>query len=97
MESAHINNSIKENIIMLKKKMKTSGNLHAYYTILLKEKLDLFHYHAIQQRYKQTKPKPQTLATENIKEQKNVINFKLQYNQQDPSVLISTHIFNSND
>ena len=83
MKSAHINTSIKGNIIMLKKKVKTSGNLHAYYKILLKEKLDFFHYYVNQQRYKQTKLKTQTLATENIKEQKSVINFKLQYSQQD--------------
>ena len=57
MRSTYINNSIKDNIIVLKKKVKTSGNLHAYYKILLKEKLDLFHYHVNQQRYKQTKPK----------------------------------------
>ena len=71
--------------------------LHAYYKILLKEKLDLFHYRVNQQRYKQMKLKPQTLAIENIKEPKNVINFKRQHSQQDPNVLESTHIFNSND
>ena len=97
MKSTHINNSIKGNIIMLKKRVKTSGNLHAYYKILLKEKLDLFHYQVNQQRYKQIKTKLQTLATENIKTRKNVTNFKLQYSQQDPNVLESTHIFNSND
>ena len=98
MQSAQINNSIKGNIIMLKKRVKTSGNLHAYYKILLKEKLDLFHYHVNQQKYKQVKSKPQILAIENInKEPKNVINFKIQHRQQDLNVLESTHIFNSND
>ena len=43
------------------------------------------------------KPKPQTLAIENIKEPKNVTNFKIQHRQQDLNVLESTHIFNSND
>ena len=49
VKSAHTNNSIKENIIKLKKKVKTSESLHAYYKILLKErKLDHFHIHVNQ-------------------------------------------------
>ena len=76
MKSAHTNNSIKENIIKLKKKVKTSESLHAYYKILLKEKLDHFHIHVNQRRYEQMKSRHQTPNTVSNKP-KSVIKTKL--------------------
>ncbi len=54
-KSAQINMSIKAEIIMIKKKLKTNINLHTYYKNLLRERLNYFHQHVNQQKYNQTK------------------------------------------
>ena len=56
MKSAQINTSIKTEIIMLKKKVKTDMKLHTYYKNLLRERLNYFHQHVSQQKYNQPKP-----------------------------------------
>ena len=90
----HINTSIKEDIITLKKKVKTTQYLHTYYKILLKGKLDHFQCHVNNQlRNQQMKSKDFPIKIKH----KNVIKFKSQNDLHDPKRFESTHIFNSND
>ena len=91
--SAHINSSIKEDLIRLKKKLKTA-NVHPYHKILLKEKLNHFHNHVNQQRYKL---KRINCITANTKERNIITFFKSRSFKQNLEALESTHIFNSND
>ena len=93
-QSTQINTSIKEDLIKLKKKLKTTNNIHVYYKELLKEKLSIFHQHVNRQKYSQAKKiqNPQL-----FKEQKSITEFfKLQQTKHYTKVE-STDIFNSND
>ena len=94
-QSTQINTSIKEDLIKLKKKLKTTNNIHVYYKELLKEKLSIFHQHINRQKYSQAKRKIQNPQL--FKEQKSITEFfKLQQTKHYTKVE-STDIFNSND
>ena len=56
-QSTQINTRIKEDLVKLKKELKTAKNLHVYYKMLLKRKLNHFHQHVNQQKYSQIKNK----------------------------------------
>ena len=81
--------------VKLKKKLKTTNNLHVYYKMLLKEKLNYFHQHVNQQMYSQTKRKIQNPPL--INEQKSITDFFKPQQDKHYIEIDSTDIFNSND
>jgi hypothetical protein len=95
MKSAQINASIKAEIIMLKKKVKTHMKLHTYYKNLLRKILNDFHQHVSQQKYNQFKPKVQN-PTDSSK-QKTITKFFRSQHTKKSTASESTYIFNSND
>ena len=89
-KSAQINSDIRDEIIKLKKELKTS-NLHVYYKISLKETLNKLHQHVNQQKYVFSQT-AQNISTK----QTNITKFLQPQGFRFPQVE-STHIFNSND
>ena len=95
VQSTQINISIKEDLVKIKKELKTTNSLHVYYKIRLKEKLNYFHQHVNQQKHSQARRKPQNPTS--INEQKSITEFFRPQQAKHYTKVESTDILNSND